>query len=481
MRRRCEDDHLAFTRVMFKERTGDDFHVGPHHRVIARVIDDVLEGRRQRVIINVPPGYTKTEEAVIALVARGLAKNPKARFIHASFSQPLVDVNSVAIKDTISTEAFRDMWGVEVREDMDAKGLWRTPEGGGLLAKPAGGPITGFRAGHMIPGFSGALVIDDPLKPEDARKDIERNNVNGRWHSTFKSRLAEEHVPVIVIMQRLHVDDFSGFLLKGGSGEIWDHLELSVWIDNGRDYPAEWTHGKPIAHGLPDGPLWERKHTREQIEVLKVDAYSYNSQYDQRPTVAGGAMIKSAYLANRWEELPEMVWRGIYGDTAQKTGTRNDYTVFQCWGQGKDGRAYLIDQIRGKVEAPQLTEFALAFWAKHSNAMLYPTHLYGVCRGLSIEDKVSGTGLIQTLQQKLIPVTAIQRDKDKFSRGQDSLPHWAVGAVVLPSDNVAPWMPGYVSEAEAFDGLGSGFDDQIDPTLDAIADICGKQTSYENW
>lgn len=479
VKRRCEDDHLVFTQTMFRERKGDRFHVGPHHRCIGRVIDDVLAGRRKRVIINVPPGYTKTEEAVIAFVARGLAKNPKARFIHASFNGELVNENSVAIKDTLATDAFAACWPIVMREDADAKGLWRTQQGGGLLAKPAGGPITGFRAGYMEPGFTGALVIDDPLKPDDAMSPTLRKNVNDRWHSTFKSRLAHEDVPVVVIMQRLHADDFSGFLLKGGSGEVWDHLLLPVLIDNAEEYPAEWTHGRPIEHGLPDGPLWEAKHTLAQITVLQADAYSYNSQYKQRPTAAGGALFKPEYLTNRWRELPTLHWRGIYVDTAQKTGERHDWTVLQCWGAGIDGRAYLIDQVREKVEAPGLEPLALAFWDKHRNPAMWPSHLFGPCRGLTVEDKVSGTGLIQGLRKRLIPVTALQRDRDKFSRAGDALPHFAVGAVVLPAE--APWMPGYIAEFEAFDGLGSGHDDQVDPSLDAVQEICTGAAPLEAW
>lgn len=480
VKRACEDSHLAFTRTLFLERKGDPFLVGPHHRVIARVIDDVLAGRRKRVIINVPPGYTKTEQAVIALVARGLALHPRSRYIHASFNSELVNENSTAVRDTVRCEAYQEMWpGVAIREDTAAKGLWRTTAGGGLLAKPAGGPITGFRAGLMVPGFSGALVIDDPLKPDDAKSPSERGNVNDRWHTTFKSRLAHEDVPVIIIMQRLHVDDLCGYLLKGGSGEVWDHLLLPVVIDNSEPYPVEWTHGRPVEHGLSDGPLWEAKHNAAQIEVLKADAYTYNSQYRQRPTAMGGALFKEEHLSKRWRELPQLMWRGIYVDTAQKTENRHDWTVMQCWGAGLDGRAYMIDQVREKVETPGLKPLAKAFWDKHRDVKAWPPHIFGTCRGLTIEDKVSGTGLIQSLRRDLIPVTAVQRDRDKHTRAGDVLPHFAVGAVVLPED--ADWLPSYVAELVAFDGLGSGHDDQVDVTIDAVAEICGGAIPYEGW
>lgn len=472
IKRVVTDDHLAFTRFFFEQRTGAPFHVGPHHRVIGQAIDAVLDGRITRLLVNVPPGYTKTEEVVIALISRGLAKNPRAKFIHASFNGELVNENSMAVKDTIATPAYRAMWGLEIREDADAKGLWKTTVGGGMLAKPSGGPITGFRAGLMEPGFTGALIIDDPLKPADALSEKVRSGINDQWHTTFKSRLADEQVPVIVIMQRLHKDDFSGFLLTGGAGVTWHHLWLPVEIDNSREYPVEWTHGVPIEHGLPDGPLWPAKHSAEQINILRHGTYVFAAQYDQAPVAAGGAMFRDDHLSRRWRELPNMHWRRIYVDTAQKTDQRHDWTVMQCWGAGKDGRAYLIDQVREKVESPGLEPMALAFWNKHRDIKLWPPHLFGTCRGLSVEDKVSGTGLIQSLRKKLIPVTAVQREKDKFTRGQDALPHFAVGSVVLPAE--APWLDGLVAEVKSFDGLGSGgHDDQVDPMLDAVSEICG--------
>jgi len=485
----CTKDHLFFTRLMFKERMGSKFLVGRHHKVIARVIDDVLEGRRNRVIINVPPGYTKTEEAVIALVARGMAKTEgRAKFIHASFNGELVNENSVAVKDVLALDAYREMYpGIMPRDDADAKGLWKTPAGGGMLAKPAGGPITGFRAGTMEPGFTGALVIDDPLKPDDALFPVKRNAVNSRWHSTFKSRLAVENVPVIVIMQRLHPDDFSGYLLKGGGGCRWDHLWLPILIDNSAEYPAEWTHGDPIDHGLDDGPLWEAKHTREQIEALRgapgdpVAAFHFAAQYMQIPTLLEGNLFKSDWLIPyKQEDMPPMKWRVIMADTAQKIGTKNDFSVFQEWGLGADGRAYLLDQVRGKFEAPELINTALVFWRKASSR---PSNIYGHLRCMGVEDKVSGTGLIQTLKRDRIPVQAIERgqDRDKYTRALDVVSYFANGLVRVPEADTAPWVGAWCSEVLAFTGQGDAHDDQVDPMVDAVKTLLAGGLNYAAW
>lgn len=452
-----------------------DLIEGPHHHVIGQVLDDILAGRRTRVIMTLPPGYTKTEMAVVNFIAKGFSINPGARFIHATFSDGLARENSDKIKSLIELPEFADLQAVTIRTDTSAKDRWKTDQGGGMLAKASGGPITGFRAGYMDPDtFTGALVIDDPLKPDDAFSPTKRAAVNKRATNTFRSRLAHDNVPILVIMQRLHGDDFVGHLLTGGTGEVWDHLDLPVMIESGTDYPAEWTHGKPIEHGLPDGPLWDFKHSADEIEILKADAYTFASQYMQRPVSIEGALFDMAGI--NWRlgcEMPQVDYYRMYADTAQKTGERNDYSVIELWAKFKDGGAGLIDLVRGKWEAPDLEKNALAFWAKHRNSGKN-------VRGLWVEDKVSGTGLIQSLKRQGIPVTGIPRNiKDKYTRGLDAAPWIASGQVWLPSD--ATFTESLRYEMQTFDGLGTGFDDQIDPLMDAIADMLGGYSNtWEN-
>ncbi|KAA2237684.1 phage terminase large subunit [Salinarimonas soli] len=346
----CEASHLAFACRFFEEREGSPFLVGPHHEVMCRTLDRVLSGEIQRLIINVPPGYTKTELAVIYFVARGLALNPRARFIHASFNGQLALENSNKIRDMIRLEGFRDLWPIRIRDDTDAKGLWRTEAGGGLMAAAAGGPITGFRAGTMEPGFTGALIIDDPLKPDDAASEIERTKINDRWHSTFKSRLAVETVPVIVIMQRLHVDDFSGFLLKGGSGEPWHHLLLPVLIDDDRPYPPEYTHGVQIPHGLPAGPLWPKKHDEARIETLRVHGYSFSGQYLQEPVLREGSLFKRHWfpVVPAAPAKAKRVRRWDLAATDEAAGNNADWTVGLRMSRDTDGVFYVEDVVRGR-------------------------------------------------------------------------------------------------------------------------------------
>lgn len=446
---------LGFARHFFPLREGDQFIQGPHHRIIGEALDRVLSGEMPRLIITLPPGYAKTEMAVVNFIARGFSINPGARFIHATFSDDLARENSAKIKELLQMPEFAAEWSLGISDDTRAKDRWKTAQGGGMLAKAAGGPITGFRAGRMEKGiFTGALVIDDPLKPDDAFSATKRATVNKRATNTFRSRLAHDDIPIVVIMQRLHSDDFAGHLLKGGSGDAWHHLDLPVMIEHGRDYPPEWTHGIPIEHDLPEGPLWPAKHSEDEIEILKADAYTFASQYMQRPVSVEGALFEMDKVQWYAEPAP-YEWCSIYADTAQKTGERNDYSVFQLWAKGVDGHIWLLDQVRGKWAAPELEKTARAFWEKH--------RAKGP-RRMNVEDKSSGTGLIQSLGRRglngepPIPVKAIPRNKDKYTRGLDAAPYIATGMVHLPKD--APYTPSLRSELQTFDGLGTGHDDQ---------------------
>ena len=159
-----------------------------------------------------------------------------------------------------------------------------------------------------------------------------------------------------------------------------------------------------------------------------------------------------------------------------KTKEHNDYTVFQCWGAGAEGNAYLIDQIRGKWEAPELKRRAVDFWEKHKADTRQGM---GQLRSMCVEDKSSGTGLIQDLRlTSSIPILPIQRNTDKLTRCMDVVAYIEAGKVCIPAD--APWVSDYVGEAESFGpGKRAGHDDQLDPTFDAINDMVASDPRVE--
>jgi predicted phage terminase large subunit-like protein len=152
-----------------------------------------------------------------------------------------------------------------------------------------------------------------------------------------------------------------------------------------------------------------------------------------------------------------------------KTKEQNDYSVFECWGKTKEGKAVMLDMVRGKWEAPELLIQARAFWAKH-RAMEN-----GTLRAMKVEDKASGTGLIQTLKREGVPVIPIQRNIDKVTRAMDVAPQIQAGNVLLPQ--TAPWLSDLLAEASVFPN--GAHDDQLDPMMDAISDMLNPQAKRD--
>lgn len=463
---------MYFSRYFFKKRESRNFIVNSHHILLDNVMDRVYSGEIKRLIINMPPGYTKTEEAVIKFISRGFAINPQSLFIHLSYSDELALWNSTQIKDVIEMSEYRELFPTTIRRDVNSKKKWYTEEGGGLYATAAGGQVTGFRAGRMIKNiFSGALVLDDLIKPQDAHSGPLRKKINDRFNSTFKSRLAlEDTTPIILIMQRIHEDDPSGFLLRGGTGEKWHHLILPMNVPEEpihEWYSREYTHGIPIEYELPPGPLWEFKHNEQEIKILeKTSPYDHASQNQQMPTKKGGTIFKEEFW-RFYSVIPmDIKYKAVFCDTATKKNTHNDYTVFQCWGYSPTFGIFLLGQKRKKMETTELESELKSFFDFHN------TMKTGQCtnvRYIGIEDKSSGTGLIQTFRKNTkIPVLAIPRNIDKVMRAMDGVPQISSGNVFLPDNE--PWVrEEYIPEFSKFTPLMTHKnDDQIDVTLDAI-------------
>lgn len=245
-----EKDGMQFMRYFFKIREGNKMLLNWHHYVIEYVLQAVYDCKIDRLIVNIAPGYTKTEQVVLNFIARGLALNTRSKYIHASYSGDLAQENSSKIKETVESEEFQELWHMPTRVDKKGKKRWFTEAGGGMMAAPAGGQITGFRAGRMEDGFTGAFVIDDPVKPDDGFSEAKRSAINNRFNNTMRSRLAVESVPMIVIMQRIHEDDLSGYLLKGGSGDKWHHLNIPAYLNEDiltKPYDKDYTNGIPIS------------------------------------------------------------------------------------------------------------------------------------------------------------------------------------------------------------------------------------------
>lgn len=485
-REKCERDHLFFSRYFFKPREGFKFRVNWHHALIADKVQAVIDGKIKNLVINVPPGSSKTELVSINLMARGLALNPYAKFLHISYSDDLALLNSGTAKEIVQSDEFQALWPLQIANDAKSKKLWNVVvdgrKAGGVYAVSLGGQITGFRAGRMAPGFYGAIIIDDPLKPADADSRTMRRKANRALLNTVKSRKANPETPIIVIMQRLAEDDPTGFIKGGGLPGDWEFISIPALIDDRyiaaldpkyaemiepseRDEKGRfsyWPYKEPLAELLE-----MEKGVGESVDGQKMSRYIFAGQYMQRPSPEGGDIIKGEWF-RRYSQPPRFKKRLVYVDTAQKTKEHNDYTVFLLAGLGVDGGLYLLDLMRGKWEAWDLEQRAQDFWSKHLRSGAPPVVQL---QAMKVEDKSSGTGLIQNLKnKKRIPVKGIQVDTDKYTRVLGVQGYIESGFVYIPEN--APWVADFVTECEAFTPDDTHeHDDQIDPLVMAIMDL----------
>ncbi|MFU8925134.1 phage terminase large subunit [Acinetobacter puyangensis] len=487
-REKCERDHLFFTRRFFLPRMGFKFSVNWHHEYIADKIDEVIAGKVKNLVINVPPGSGKTE-LLTNLIARGIARNARSRFLYLSFSQSLVEDVSATAHNIVKSEDFQKLWSVNISTATDAKSNWKTTvdgyDAGHVYPASMGGQVTGRRAGTLASdGFTGAIILDDPLKPEDAFSQTARKKANRKILNTVNSRKAKSDTPIILIMQRLHVEDPTNFVMTGNVPGEWEQICIPALIDDDYIQSLPKHIQKKICRDVDRDEkgrqsYWPLKESLDSLLQLEqggqdkdgaiVSRYTFSSQYQQQPKKLGGDLVKAEWFG-RYAELPVLKWRAIWVDTAQKTKEHNDYSVFLCGGLGHDNKLYIIDVKRGKWEAPELIKEAKSFITKHrhSNTKI------GKLRHMAVEDKSSGTMLIQTVSRETtLPIKAIQRDTDKLTRTMDVVFYVEDGRVMLPCS--APWLLNYIEEIEGLTAdMTHDHDDQWDPTIDAINDTLAK-------
>ena len=300
-----------------------------------------------------------TELAVKNFIAYGLALNPKSKFIHLSYSDDLVLDSSKEINNVIRSDYYQRLFPEAKTDSTNAK-KWYTNAGGGMYAVSSAGQVTGFGAGQVddperlkelegkdiedfMPAwdtdFAGAIIIDDPIKPEDALSDTVRERVNNRFETTIRNRVNSRNTPIIIVMQRLHEHDLCGYLQE---------IE-----------PDEWTViSLPCITYDEDGnekPLWEFKHTLEELRKIEAaNSFVFGTQYMQNPTPLEGLLYREF---RTYETIPfyNDSERKNYTDTAD---TGNDYLCSICYVDTPVGN-YVTDVLYTK-KPMEFTEPATA-------------------------------------------------------------------------------------------------------------------------
>ena len=373
---------LEFTKTFYRLRCHRLFMLSnpigreSHYVTIAKALTQVIDGKIDRLIINVPPRYGKTE-LLIHFVSWAMAIYPDSNFLYVSYNLDLAMKQTATIKNIIEMKQFRDIFGVKLSRDTHSKSNFETLQGGSVYAAGAGGTITGRGAGvrGVTNRFSGAIIIDDIHKPDEATSDTIRESVVEWYYNTMISRANNAKTPIIFIGQRVHEADLAGHFIEQGG---WTVVSLPALDDAGN-------------------ALHPDMHTKQTLlQIEKKTPYVFAAQYQQNPQPAGGGIFKPEWFYTMDEE-PDFLATFITADTAETSKAYNDASVFSFWGlyqvENTDEYAlHWIDCLEIRVEPKDLEPEFMDFYYKCCGHKTKP-------RLVVIEKKSTGVTLASSVSQ----------------------------------------------------------------------------------
>ena len=423
---------------------GAQFLPNWHIQAICYQLERVRRGEVTRLIINLPPRYLKSIVVSVAFPAFLLGRAPWRRILAISYGDELAAKHARDFRSIVESAWYQRAFP-NMRIARSTEGELITTKRGFRKATSVSGKLTGL-GGDLV-------IIDDPQKPIDAQSDARRTALNQWVANTVMSRLDNKQTgAMIVLMQRVHMDDLSGFL--AGSSEKWEVLSLPAIAEAEVDIPVAPSDYYHRAIGEALHPVHESLETlRELKEMLGPDVFA--AQYQQSPMPVGGGMIKEAWLRYYGEPPARVLGSRIIQswDTAAKDGAHNNWSVCTTW-HILDSNYYLLDLVRDRYEFPRLRETAIEL------ARRFKPHQ------ILIEDASTGVALAQEFRKTgEFSVMPIKTEQDKIGRVYVQQGKFAAGRVWFPKG--APFLPALKAELLSFPHGRT--DDQVDSISQALA------------
>jgi len=455
-------DLYAFVQKVFETvNPGVPFSRNWSTEAVTHALQKVVSGETTRLIINIPPRNLKSICTSVALPAFLLGHNPAKKVICVSYSDDLAAKFSNDCRAVMRAGWYQQTFPrARIDKAKDTESEVRTTERGYRLATSVGGTLTG-RGGDTI-------IIDDPIKPQDAQSKSVREKTIQWYENTLLSRLDDKvHGTIVVVMQRLHQDDLSGHLLERGGFEL---LCLPAIAERAETIQL----GKGRVHRREIGDVLDP--VREPLSALQQQRSAmtplvFSAQFQQRPIPLEGNLIKRDWIRYFKGDVPpkDGDYFVISWDTAMKATELVDYSVGTIWHvQDRGRKIHLVDLVRGRFEYPELVAAASALWRKWKVdwASAY----------LVIEDKGSGSSLIQSLRNERIYAHQHHGkiEGDKVMRLSAQAAHFHAGVVHFPED--APWLDELMTELLGFPGVRH--DDQVDSISQALAFIAWRASQW---
>ncbi len=421
------------------------FKVGPHHKKLAKIFTDVIEGRKKRVIINIAPRMGKSEFSSYLFPAYFLGKYPNKKIIMGTHTAGLSEDFGRRIRNLIDTEEYHDVFPQTlVADDQKAAGKWSTSAGGQYYAAGVGGALAGRGAD--------LFVIDDPHSEQDVKANS-RLAFDTAW-SWFQTGPLQRLMPggaIIIIMTRWSLLDLTGRLIdyqtKNPESIPWEIVELPAILNEDTENEKS---------------LWPEQWSLESLKATKasIEPRYWNAQYMQQPTSETSAIV-SRKMWRIWmaDEPPPCDYIIQSWDTAFEVKNNSDYSACTTWGvfyneeEGDKPQIILLDAFKDRMAFPELKSTALKHWKEwQPDAFI-------------VEKKASGAPLIQELKAMGIPVqeTNPSRGNDKMVRLNAVSDMFASGMVWAPDTR---WAREVIEEMASFP-VGE-HDDYVDTTTQAL-------------
>jgi predicted phage terminase large subunit-like protein len=448
------EDFPAFVRKVFETVSpGKVFHPNWHVDGMTYAAERVINGKIKRLITNVPPRQLKSIIFSVALPAFLLGRDPTKRIICVSYSNGLAVTLANDFRAVMTSDWYRRVFPeTRVSREKDTQDETRTTARGFRLATSLYGTLTG-RGADII-------VLDDPQKPDEALSDTSRNSAGEWFDNTLLQRLdSKSEGAVVVVMQRLHEDDLAGRLLEKGG---WDHLKIAATAEQDEKIPVGPRRVYKRKRGTVIDP---RRDSAETLEGLRrsMGELFFSAQYQQEPIPLAGNLIKAAWF-KEYEVTPTYTYGDtlvISLDTAMKATELADFSVATIW-LGRGDNCFLLDLWRERVDYPVLRRTVLWLRDKYPNATLL------------IEDKGSGTSLIQDLRANNLAVIGINPDGEKQTRVAKISAQFEAGSVFFPKN--APWLDSLKGELLGFPNVRH--DDQVDSVTQALSWIAQHRQNH---
>lgn len=455
-KRLLRSSYYEFVKYFWDTIIQDEFVDNWHIKYLCDEVQKVLElviakqPKEYDLWINVPPGTSKSTIVTVMMTPWLWIRAPWAVHISNSYSAELSHEHSMLSRDIVKSQKYQELFGeVTIRRDKDNKSTWSNTQKGGRIAVSTGGSVTGRHA-HVI-------TNDDPINPKRATSKPYREEAKKHLGTLSTRKKNKETVPTIGVMQRLHQDDPTGYVLS--QSKSVKHICLPGEYDATILKPIE------LADQYVDGLLDAKRLSREVLEDLKIDlgSYGYAGQIQQSPAPAEGGIIKRAWIGTY--ELSEIqgVQRHFVVDTAQTENEKNAPTVILCFAM-RDRTVYIVNVTRKWLKSTAI-----------ENQIKTDVLMYGDRNSkVYIEPKSTGPGVITHLHNEtdINVIDYIFRDHTgKVIQQQDKelrVYGWAPKAEAgrLKVLNNAPWTSDYIEELVTFPA--STFKDQTDTTSMAM-------------